>query len=938
MNNNLSDTLRVRELEAEDIRAVVKAIVPEEKVEEALAALSKDLKTFTKPIQLESFNGLPRLTTFQGSQIRSGSAGVVVQCEDPSLKRKYALKVLRPSQLPPNLQQLEEGQEQVRREAVRGAMFTHMNVAFLAGVAGVNLPVFSGTKPSSGLKVGTTVSLLEWIDQATSFADYVYEKCSSVDQFVGLIQQLTRGIEHIHSKGLIHWDIKSANCLVNGEGIVKIVDIGNARNLREQGSCYENDEQALTSRENFPIELKGSVDGLTTDSRRITIILKAGDFTKDRMWWDLYMLGRMLSRILGFEAERDEGSTKRREEFLNRVFKPSDDDSHMALQFLFRVCQRLVKKIDQIGDAEINRYYISASMVLNDIDKLLPEFGAARDVPELHEIQQHVVRIPTTRNVPFSKRVNELTNSLLLQRLNSHAQLGLTYYSYPGVRHVRLEHTLGVLGVAIAYVKALYSDRTTPDFRIMCDSIHIRALLFAALIHDIGHGAFSHYLEEMLPLFEGCTHEDYAQALLRNDLRFCKGLVMDLDFQEARASLEENAKLWVGATVASTETISNFLKLVADILRPSESALSGSADLNDRAKTSTALLCILHSILDSSLDADKLDYLRRDAAHAGLEYANGADVDRFLQAMTVAMEPPSPDRELGRPFVPTIAVDQKGVLPLESLLLARYQMFVALYWQHTARAATTVLKYLVWQVLNPTTSRTGLNRGGQRARLLKSFRNLSDERALEWLKEELWKTHRGEDVRMRFEVLIDVVTQRKGLPFAICETSPSAFQNTVDRKQYGDLLRWHQELCNSQNIEDYAEKLGRIISGLCQRIQDGLPGEKGDLKLDDTRLFVDIPLGYKDQVENLFVVLRDDNDGAHVTSFGQHSAMAEAIQGGFRTWSRRIRIFALPDTGQRLIDLAGGAKKLSEVSYNALLGSYAEVMGGGLQQPLQGIT
>src|SRR5204862_4555776 len=121
---------------------------------------------------------------------------------------------------------------------------------------------------------------------------------------------------------------------------------------------------------------------------------------------------------------------------------------------------------------------------------------------------------------------------------------------------------------------------------------------------------------------------------------------------------------------------------------------------------------ILHTIIDSAMDADKLDYLRRDGLHAGVAYSQGIDVDRFLQSMTALHHIDIESRlfhkiergvrrnPLDAPELKAcVAVTGKGRLPVESILFARYQMFQSVYWHHTARAHTAVLQLCVQELL-----------------------------------------------------------------------------------------------------------------------------------------------------------------------------------------------------------------------------------------------
>lgn len=219
-----------------------------------------------------------------------------------------------------------------------------------------------------------------------------------------------------------------------------------------------------------------------------------------------------------------------------------------------------------------------------------------------------------------------------LQRLRRLRQLGLAYLVFPAAEHSRFGHALGALAMGERVLEALRGHADNPfaderDYRAQR-----RLLRVSLLLHDVGHGPFSHACEAVL----GVRHEARTKAILELDAM--RKALDALDVDPARV-----------------------LALVTG--ESSRDAVLGEL------------------VSGPNLDADRMDYLQRDAYFTGV--AGGRyDVDQLVGSLRV----------ISSNGGPRLGVDERGLVALESFVLARYMMFATVYFHHTTRMFERVLQ------------------------------------------------------------------------------------------------------------------------------------------------------------------------------------------------------------------------------------------------------
>ena len=271
--------------------------------------------------------------------------------------------------------------------------------------------------------------------------------------------------------------------------------------------------------------------------------------------------------------------------------------------------------------------------------------GAGDRVPGTGFRVETTVRDALYDSIPLAGPELALIGTNAFLRLDRIQQLGFVSRVWPGAKHARYDHSLGVLHLTRLAVAHL---RATPGGTRIGDE-DARVAVAAALLHDIGHYPFSHAIEELGPPI--LPHETVGRRLIEGE--------------EIGPILEAQ---W-GVDPAR----------VAAMVDPAGRELPPA----DR---------VLRGVLSGPLDMDKLDYLPRDARACNVPYG-GVDTARLIDSLRVA------EVDEGDEPRPRVVVGAKGVSPLHSLINARQEMFDNVYWHHTNRACMAMLLRAVQEAL-----------------------------------------------------------------------------------------------------------------------------------------------------------------------------------------------------------------------------------------------
>ena len=235
------------------------------------------------------------------------------------------------------------------------------------------------------------------------------------------------------------------------------------------------------------------------------------------------------------------------------------------------------------------------------------------------------IKDPIHGYVYITEEEKEIIDSYPMQRLRRLRQLAGSEYVYPGANHTRFEHCVGVMHLAGKVLE-------NPNISSLISEDEADVCRISALLHDAGHGPFSHVFEQLLIKELDKTHEDITS--------------------------------WI---IEKSEVGDQLSKMT---YTPKEVACLAVGKLHKPGRA------FLDQIISSAVDVDKQDFIVRDTYHTGAEYGF-IDVFRLIHALDVLGE--------------NLAVELGALSALEVFMIARIESFKSIYFHRTGRAAQIML-------------------------------------------------------------------------------------------------------------------------------------------------------------------------------------------------------------------------------------------------------
>lgn len=257
-----------------------------------------------------------------------------------------------------------------------------------------------------------------------------------------------------------------------------------------------------------------------------------------------------------------------------------------------------------------------------------------------------VIRDPIYGYIGVTEEELKIIELPVFQRLRRISQLSFANLVYPSASHTRFAHSLGVLHLA-GVIGSIFKEMG------YIDSDEARMLRWVGLLHDIGHGPFSHAFEPVLAQFVLQDGEPWTEA----HIRYGQKLIYETPEIYEKIGGRDTAKRVCGL-------------------------ISGKEYQGESPNQ------LMKSIMTGLFAIDRLDYLKRDAHHAGTPEYGIVDVDRIINSFLWVQEPDD------------VYYSKKGVYALAGVVLSYFNMYQAIYFHHATRAAYCLCQHILWDAFS----------------------------------------------------------------------------------------------------------------------------------------------------------------------------------------------------------------------------------------------
>lgn len=794
-----------------------------------------------------------------------GATGIVVAVDELSLGHGRALKILRP-----NIENIHSANlhrtfaDYFASEIEQMASVTHQNVVRVYSKGSLTgfhdpLSMFDRTETYS-----SPFYIMEVVD-GKDLDEYIEHNISSLTgrELKDIIIQIVEGVNGIHSAKVLHGDLKPGNIVVTEQQTVKVTDFGFAKTLLrpQSDSSFWCQDPSWLHPELKWLRTKQALEQ-PTGTRSIIQVANSLLTTRGRIW-ELHSLGKTLEWVLDTIYQFDHE---------HRDHRISRSD----YEFLRLTISRLIDPRTNADDWDIpprGDMYRSSEELLADIRKLTRPHALGGDAPEFSFQLRRVLQPPLSTPMAFTKRLQQLVDHPLFQRLGDVSQLGVVNLAFRAARHSRFEHSTGVLCLAVDYLRALWTNSNSSYFRQAASEQDCILFLVAALLHDLGQYPFAHAFEESENQRLVFSHELLTERLIA--ARETRDIV-----DRSQLSLFENIEDFYWDSLHSLMRDSKG-RYIADIieqeweLNPDDvvAILSGNvANLSYRSSVAD----ILHDAIDGPIDVDKLDYIQRDSYHLGLP--GRLNIHAVVGDLSIT------ERE-GRM---RLTISEDGITAAQDLHMARYRLFTDVYWNRVSRSAERMLRYAV------DTLRSLLGDASFSKMFFLQVLTNSDFRLIEILKQKAVQ-HAVSDSSERMRGCVDILDRVQKRNLYLEAIVIDASRDEAVHRTLCEL--WVAALKSAEGASDFALLTRYIRDYLSTAINEEMP---------EHMVLLDIPHSATDQPKKYDAYVHTREGDAR--RIGELSPMWNTFSEMFRLHGRKVRLFVaaefLPKIPEKLCRLA----------------------------------
>lgn len=275
------------------------------------------------------------------------------------------------------------------------------------------------------------------------------------------------------------------------------------------------------------------------------------------------------------------------------------------------------------------------------------------------------IQDPIHGAISIEKRIMEVIDHKAFQRLRKIKALGFLEMVFPSAKHSRFEHSIGAMYVldklineGIENTKSISAKWSKDsEYKVLTDFElnHIRAerefYLLAALLHDVGHGPFSHASEDLMPTISSLLKEN-------EEPEFVKELIKKLYKDKIKADHE----------VYTILIISKILREIGFKEIEIKKVLAFKTGYSDDVSEMKSLVKLIAPLIDGEFDCDRMDYLIRDSYFCGVPYGR-FDFDRIAKGICF----------LKHKEICCVGFKRKSLSALEDFIFSRFQMHSQVY-------------------------------------------------------------------------------------------------------------------------------------------------------------------------------------------------------------------------------------------------------------------